>query len=120
MTVISFAEAYRKRVGLRLRTLMIDGRHMTEAEFRAIPVDDTSDDAGEIIGWVNVRCERCAVLQRSTALKRRRTHIVWQRDGDGALRVTHWGAADRRIKQWRIPQLFVIGEDSTNPPETAA
>jgi hypothetical protein len=96
MTVISFADEYRKRVGLRIRTLKIDGRYLTEADYRAIPVDDTSHDAGVVVGWVNLRCERCAALQRSTALKRKRMHIVWQRDGDGALRVTHWGAADRR------------------------
>src|SRR5262245_49397946 len=107
MTIISFADEHRKRVGVRILTLKINGRHMTEVEYRAIPVDDTSDDGGEIIGWVNLRCERCTALKRSTALKRKRMHVVWQRDGDGALRVTHWGAADRRLKQWRIPQLFV-------------
>src|SRR5262245_61578082 len=116
MTVISFAD---ERVGLRLRTLMIDGRRMTEAEYRAIPVDDTSDDVVEVVGWVNLRCERCTALKRCKALKRKRTHIVWQRDEDGALRITHWGAADRRIKQWKIPQLFVIGNDGSDGPEAA-
>jgi hypothetical protein len=112
MTIISFADEYRRRVGLRVRYLRVDGRPMSVAEYRVIPQDDTSDDAGVVVGWVNLRCERC------TALKRKRMHIVWQRDEDGALRITHWGVADRRIKQWKIPQLFVLGHDGDgNDPD---
>ena len=33
MTVISFADEYRKRVRLRIRYLVLDGRPMTIAEF---------------------------------------------------------------------------------------
>jgi hypothetical protein len=112
MTIISFADEYRKRVGVRIRTLMIDGRHMTEAEYQAIPQDDTSDDAGVVWGWVSLCRSRC-----TTRIKKHK-HIIWQRDEDGALRVSTWRASDKRLKQWRIPQLFVISED-TDPPGAA-
>ena len=113
MTIISFADEYRKRVGLRIRTLMIDGRHMTEAEYRAIPQDDMSDDEGVVWGWVNLCREQC------TTRKKKHRHIIWQRDEDGALQVSTWHVSDRRLKRWRIPQLFVIGDGDDDGPEAA-
>ena len=86
---------------------------MTKAEFTRIPVDDTSDDEGVVIGWVNLCPEQCATH------KKRHRHVVWQRDEDGALRVSTWSAADKRIKRWRIPQLFVIGDSDDDGPEAA-
>jgi len=64
MTVVSFADEYRKRVGLRIRYLVLDGRPMTVAEFNRIPVDDTSDDEGVVVGWVNL----CRVLRISVQM----------------------------------------------------
>lgn len=113
MTVISFTDEYRKRVGLRLCTLRIDGRNLTEAEYRAIPQDDTSDDEGVVLGWVSLCRDQC------TTRKKKHRHIVWQRDEDGALRVSTWSAADKRLKRWRIPQLFVLGEGHGDPPPAA-
>lgn len=113
MTIISFADEYRKRVGLRVRYLTLDGRPMTEAEYRAVPQDDTSDDAGVVLGWINLCRDRC------TTRKKKHKHIVWQRDEDDALRVSTWRASDRRLKRWRIPQLFVIGDDGRDGPEVA-
>ena len=69
MTIISFADEYRKRVGVRILTLTLDGRPMTVAEYRAIPQDDTSDDEGVVLGWVNLCRDQWA---HTATLKARR------------------------------------------------
>ena len=113
MTVISFADEYRRRVGLKILTLTLNGRPMTVAEYHAIPQDDVSDDEGVVLGWVNLCRDRC------TTRRKKHRHIVWQRDEDGALRVSTWSASDRRLKRWRIPQLFVIGDGHGGPDPAA-